>query len=908
MASNGSFNTSSYLNLSLKFSWSIESQSVANNTSTIAWTLKGYRTDGATGYITCGGFKVVIDGTTVLAKSTDYRVDVYNGTVVASGTHTISHKEDGTKSFTVSTEAGIYYWAINSYGSGSFTLDTIARASEPTVSASSVAMLSKVTINTNRKSSSFTHDLTYSFAGATGTIATGVGASYEWTVPDLVSKIAGSNAGTCIITCKTKNGSTVVGSKTVALTLKLPARSEPSVSASTVQMGKSMTIYTNRKSSGFTHTITYVIGSQIGTIATGVATSVAWTPPKSLAAYTSGKTSTTFSILVETYSGSYFVGSATATFTLTVPDATAPKLSGSTITMGSNVTISMPKETDVYTHDLAYSMTTSGSTTVVASGTIANGVSSDYAWTVPISLATKIPNASKGTITITCTTRFANYSTVVGTKTASFTATVPDNDTTKPHVTMTLSPVSSLPSAFSGVYVAGKSKVKVSYTASSDHSTISSYRTEVNGGIGTTNPYTSGLLNNSGTVTVTGKVTDARGYVTTETSDIEVMPYSKPRIIPGEGQSKIVCARCNSDGTLDPGGVYLLIKAGRKYEKVVSGGSQKNYCKLSYRWKTDAQSDSAYSSPVELLAKSATTDYVDTTKNPVASIVTSNTTAYNIQFILEDDVGERDTVTITIPTAFVTFHSPIGGHGFTLGGYHDPDKYDVFDCRFDAELNGNVSGRVLGLGALPMIPEGADFNEYKVFGTYSVSQNAKAETITNMPVQKAGTLRVWSANGSGIITGSYVYMIQEFVPYDNSASYRRSMMLENDVWKYGIWKFVSGLDVILEQGETNGWYWRKFANGTAECWTRVTQTVDVSTAWGSLFYGACKVATFPITFAYVPTCNINAEYSVAGNPSAMLASNGRTTTTQAANVLLVRPSANTAVDCVVVYHAIGRWK
>lgn len=670
--------------------------------------------------------------------------------------------------------------------SATVTLPMIAGASVPTVSAFSVVMKNNVTIYTNRLSSAFTHDLTYSFGGSTGTIATGVGDSYNWPVPDLASKIAGKTSDTCTITCTTKSGSTVIGSKTVTLTLTVPAKSNPTVSASTVQMGDSVTIYTNRNSTGFTHTVSYAIGTASGTISTGVESSVPWTPSPDLAYYTGNKTSGTCTITCSTYNGSALVGTSTITITLTVPDASVPSVSASTLALGSMITISITKYADAFTHDLAYTLKASGSSAVAASGTIATGVSSSYLWPVPLTLAAKIPRATGGTITITCTTRFPNSTTVVGTNPVSFTVTVPNNSTTQPKVTMTLSPVSSLPSAFNGIYVAGKSKVKVSYSASSDYSTIAAYSTTVTGESGSTNPYTSPLLSNSGTVTITGKVTDARGYYTTKTSDITVIPYSRPRIIPGEGQSNIVCTRCNSDGTIDPGGVYLLIKAGRKYEKVVSGGSQKNYCRLSYRWKTDADADSEYSSLVTLLEGNAAADYVSVV---LGGIVSSNTTAYNIQLIAEDDIGETDTATITVPTAFVTCHAPAGGHGFTLGGYHDPDKYDVFDCRFDAEFQGNVTGRVLGLGMLPEIPEGSDFNTYKDFGAWSVRSTAIAATILNIPSPKAGTLRVWSANGSGTTTGNYIYRMQEFICYDNSASYRRSIKLEgkDSAWEYGSW-------------------------------------------------------------------------------------------------------------------------
>jgi hypothetical protein len=557
----------------------------------------------------------------------------------------------------------------------------------------------------------------------------------------------------------------------------------------------------------------------------------------------------------------------------------------------------MPKETDAYTHDLSYSF--AGTT-----GSITTGISADYPWTVPLSLASKIPSETEGIVTITCKTRFKDSTTVIGSETVSFKATVPNNSTTKPQVTMS---VSTEGGPFAGVYVAGKTRAKVSYDASSDYSTVEDYLTELLSYSSRSNPYTSPVLSNAGTVAITGKVTDARGYSTTKTASITVIDYSRPRIIPGEGKSKIICARCNSDGKLDPGGAYLLVQIGRMYSKVVSNGTQKNYCKLSYQWKTDAQADSAYSDPVVLLARTATTDYVNKT---LSGIVTSNTTAYNIRLIAEDDVGETDTVTITVPTAFATWHTPPGGHGFTLGGYHDPAKVDVFDCIFNAEFEGDVYGRVYGLGGLPMIPENADFNDYKDFGPYAVTQNAKAETISNMPVQKAGVLRVWSANGSGLTTGNYVYIMQEFIPYDNSATYRRYMMLENDVWVYGIWKVVDGADAIVEQGTKDNWYYRKYANGTAECWRRVSQTVDINTEWGSVYYGNCEEVEFPFSFYTAPIVNATVEsgYALWLMSWTGSASVGTTLANKPASLRVARPTAVTGANIIIAYHAIGRWK
>lgn len=232
MATSGSFNTNAYSGRYLTFSWSEQSQNVAANTTTITWTLKGAGGD-STWYMS-GNFKVVIDGSTVYSSST--RIQLKNGTTVASGTYTFTHDAEGKKSFTASAEAGIYTVAVNCRGSGSFTLDTIARATTPTVSSSSVFMGSAVTISTPRASSAFTHDLAYSFAGgAYVAIKTGVATSYSWTTPDLASKIPSATSGTLTIRCITKNGSTTVGTKTVTMTLKVPTSVVPTISGITTE-------------------------------------------------------------------------------------------------------------------------------------------------------------------------------------------------------------------------------------------------------------------------------------------------------------------------------------------------------------------------------------------------------------------------------------------------------------------------------------------------------------------------------------------------------------------------------------------------------------------------------------------------------------------------------------------------
>ena len=119
----GSFNTTAYSGRYLTLSWTA-TQDIAKNQSTISWSLKG--AGSASGYYMAGNFKVVIDGATVYESSG--RIQLWNGTNVASGTKTITHTSTGSRSFSASAQAGIYTNAVNCSGSNSWELKSIPRA------------------------------------------------------------------------------------------------------------------------------------------------------------------------------------------------------------------------------------------------------------------------------------------------------------------------------------------------------------------------------------------------------------------------------------------------------------------------------------------------------------------------------------------------------------------------------------------------------------------------------------------------------------------------------------------------------------------------------------------------------------------------------------------------------------
>ena len=115
--------------------------------------------------------------------------------------------------------------------------------------------------------------------------------------------------------------------KWTAVTLEVdwqePA-TQPSLSVSTVEMGKSVTINTPAVNSAYRHTLRYAFGSASGTIATGIASSVSWTPPVSLANQIPSATAGSGTIYCDTYSGSTLLGTKSVSITLTVSGSVVP--------------------------------------------------------------------------------------------------------------------------------------------------------------------------------------------------------------------------------------------------------------------------------------------------------------------------------------------------------------------------------------------------------------------------------------------------------------------------------------------------------------------------------------------------------------------------------------------------------
>ncbi len=231
MAKFSSSSGSLYLNLYVDQA----SQNITANTSTVNWRVTISRT-GA--YYTHNH-----QGDSVLSLSLDGRNVHYSNPTwhtsgeeytLASGSSTISHNADGTKTLPISCtfnpNNGLHGTITVS---ASLSLTTIPRSSSVSVSAGVIG--SSVTININRQSSSFKHTVRYSWAGKSGTIATNVDTSTTWSIPiDFANDIPNSASGTGTIFVDTYSGNTKTGTQSTTFTASVPANVKPTFSGVTL--------------------------------------------------------------------------------------------------------------------------------------------------------------------------------------------------------------------------------------------------------------------------------------------------------------------------------------------------------------------------------------------------------------------------------------------------------------------------------------------------------------------------------------------------------------------------------------------------------------------------------------------------------------------------------------------------
>ena len=451
----------------------------------------------------------------------------------------------------------------------------------------------------------------------------------------------------------------------------------------------------------------------------------------------------------------------------TIPRATVPSMGAATI--GEEVTISLPRASGTFTHTLTYSF---GS----ASGTIGSALGTSAVWRLPESLAAQIPHDPGGTGTLTCVTY--SGSTLIGSKTIAFTASVPGS--MKPALTPGWATVtydnSGTKASAIRAWVQGYSKARAEFDDSritcKQGAGVQQYSITYLGKTVSESPYRTETIGGTA-ATVRCTVTDSRGLSAYEDFEIAIHPYAPPAITGAR------LYRADGDGAASDSGTHIAGRATANYSSI--GGE--NAATIRGYWKAVGGS---YGSGEAL--SSGVTGIIS------GSAVISTERSYVAKLVITDSLGNTAEFEDSIPTERVAFHLKEGGNGAAFGKAAETEY--VLELAEDWELKG---GKKAGAGILQT--------------TAATDLNAAAEKIA-------------------VLDG------------DGTVRYRTPAELLADL----------GADYIVEQGTSDGWAYRKWSSGTAECWLLESKTVtgSPSSIIGTAYFISAVLTDFPAIFSEPP--------------------------------------------------------
>lgn len=510
---------------------------------------------------------------------------------------------------------------------------------------------------------------------------------------------------------------------------------------------------------GVTYTIRYVFGSiskvyttYDGYVTGSATTSVGflWTIPEDFGTEMGSAKTMDGTLYLDSYNGSTLIGTTYATFTVAADSIIIPTLSAYRVNVGREITITAKSSNMLYTPKLTYSIgSQSGEISLEKEGSYG---SSTYtaSWTLPMNFASEFPTECSATLLIECATvRSFGGASTLGTVTLRVVLNIPENESTRPQVTLTLSAVNDLNHAFDGLYIKGKTKVRAVMEAASTYSQIQSCA--ISSG-GKTVDGTEAIFDfEADEMVVRATALDARGFQGTGTISVTAYPYDRPRVVPADGENKVVCARCNSSGVPDPEGEYVLVKAGRKVSDISKDGVQLNFCKLRYRYKLASAQD--YSSWTTLLEED---DPQNAVSQVLDGVVLSAKSAYTFQIGVIDTVGGYSDATIPVPATKKTlFHLGRGGKNVSVGQYCDYSHEDAFDIGFTTYFNKGV--------ALHTIFEGVEWPSGEDISSVSPDADVSAVGRYTLFVALSGDTPVLCAKIGNRICGTSVKMNYEEV-------------------------------------------------------------------------------------------------------------------------------------------------
>lgn len=406
--------------------------------------------------------------------------------------------------------------------------------------------------------------------------------------------------------------------------------------------GDAVTVTVSRASGNFTHTIEFLVDSQVIKTITGVGTSCTWTPTKA-ELETMLKKGTGSVIRCYTYNGGTHIGTSTKSGTASNPTS-------STITndfsfnVGSSTKFQVNRKKNYYTHSLEISVAGKLIKTI-------SNVGTEVSWTPSSSELTAIYNAmsgtAKATISVKCIT-YARGATIGNTtKTGNIAITGSSNNPTFSGWSyQNNNSISNTVLGTNQVILQGYNSIVITcnQATAKNQATITKYQAIVNGNTYETTDTTNRKitlpnLNLSGDVVIQVRAVDSRGFMTTVEKHLTFIPYTKPTL-----DTINLTRRNNYDEETSlslAGSIALINYNGSKNKVKVFKYRYKNVETSTYSNWVDI-TKSTIPNTSEKYSYNSTTGKLTLKETEIGNFETKAT--YSFEFVIQDNVS-----TVTIP-------------------------------------------------------------------------------------------------------------------------------------------------------------------------------------------------------------------------------------------------------------------
>ena len=242
-----------------------------------------------------------------------------------------------------------------------------------------------------------------------------------------------------------------------------------------------------------------------------------------------------------------------------------------------------------------------------------------------------------------------NNDTKTGVSESQTTLLIPENEDTRPKIVISIRPKYIKGADFGGAIannnpiVAGKTYLQIDVDAVCKYgATIQEKIIKLDG-----RDYDGSVIETEGTKLLLLQVTDSRGISNPMSPrEIQVYGYRPPYIVPGDGETEIICYRCDDSGQYSEKGQHLKLKFKRQYSDIPN-----NACSVLYRVREEGGVSGEFVTIPPSIMSEAESDM----GTIIYNIFPDPNKGYFIQFQTMDKGNEPSSKTVPIPAEWVDY-------------------------------------------------------------------------------------------------------------------------------------------------------------------------------------------------------------------------------------------------------------